>query len=233
MVRCLFFDLGDTLIKYYTREKWISMYPLIFDDMYHHLQSELKKPKEHYWLKMQEENHENKDSTVRTMESRLKNIFELSDEDIERTRICDVFLKRITGSSKMYNETIPVLDSLAGKYSMAIISNMPWGAAKRYFIEELDRYKILKYFQEQVFCTDVGFRKPHPKIFEYALQRMRVKPEESIMIGNRYEWDIVGAKKCNIRGVLVERENNNEQTECTKIRDLSELPSVLVESAPI
>jgi putative hydrolase of the HAD superfamily len=233
MVSCIFFDLGDTLIQYYTREQWKLMYPMIYDDMYHYLQSELQKSRGYYWLRMQEENYENKDSTVRTLESRLKNIFEFTDQDIDRTRICDVFIKRIIGLSRIYNDTVPILETLAEKYKMAIISNMPWGAPKRYFIGELDKYNILKYFKEQIFCTDIGYRKPHSKIFEYALLKMNMKPEESIMIGDRYEWDILGAQKCNIKGILIDRENKNEKAEnCKRIGNLSELPLVLYEMAP-
>jgi putative hydrolase of the HAD superfamily len=46
-----------------------------------------------------------------------------------------------------------------------------------------------------------GIRKPHPEIFERALQNLNVKAEECIYVGDHPENDVLGAKNVGIRGV--------------------------------
>lgn len=41
---------------------------------------------------------------------------------------------------------------------------------------------------------DVGYLKPHPRIFEYALDEMGLRPEETAMVGDNLRADVGGAK---------------------------------------
>ncbi|NLN69364.1 MAG: HAD-IIA family hydrolase [Chloroflexi bacterium] len=45
--------------------------------------------------------------------------------------------------------------------------------------------------------------KPQPDIYKIALQRLRLKPEETLAIGDRLETDIAGAQVAGIRTALV------------------------------
>src|SRR3954467_11675394 len=51
------------------------------------------------------------------------------------------------------------------------------------------------YFDAVVTFDDSGVKKPDPKPFRTALEKMKLKPEEVIMIGDWAERDMVGAKK--------------------------------------
>jgi FMN phosphatase YigB (HAD superfamily) len=45
---------------------------------------------------------------------------------------------------------------------------------------------------------DVGKRKPNPEIFEHALKKAGAAKEESIMIGDDWDADILGARDFGI-----------------------------------
>ena len=47
--------------------------------------------------------------------------------------------------------------------------------------------------------------KPHPSIFEAALRKAGVTPDESVMVGDSLAHDIAGARRIGMRGVLVAR----------------------------
>jgi len=51
----------------------------------------------------------------------------------------------------------------------------------------------------------VGWRKPHPRIFEIALERGGVRAGEAVHVGDMIQDDMEGATNAGIRGVLVER----------------------------
>ena len=49
---------------------------------------------------------------------------------------------------------------------------------------------------------DTGVRKPSPKPFQMALDYMKIKPEEALMIGDWPERDVVGAKQIGIKTIF-------------------------------
>ncbi len=58
------------------------------------------------------------------------------------------------------------------------------------------------FFDTVVTFDDTGFRKPDPHPFRRALEKLEIKPEEAVMIGDWAERDIVGAKGLGIKTVF-------------------------------
>jgi putative hydrolase of the HAD superfamily len=71
-----------------------------------------------------------------------------------------------------------------------------------------------------------GKTKPHPTIFQAALERIGVEPAEAVMVGDSVEDDVEGAKAVGMRGVLLDRENRYPEIE-EKLTDLRALPAAL------
>ncbi len=57
-------------------------------------------------------------------------------------------------------------------------------------------------FDVVVTFEDTNERKPHPAPFMLALEKLGVKPEESLMVGDWAERDIIGAKKVGMKTVF-------------------------------
>ena len=222
MIRHIFFDLGETLIQYYSRGQFQATLPVLFDKMYSALKADLIGPREQYWLAMQAENHESPDYSVRKLELRLATVFGISEEAVLRGHLCDLFLSELLAASSLYPDTVPTLQALSGHYQMALVSNTPWGSPKHYFQRELDRYGLDKYIRRATFCRDVGYRKPHRSIFEHALVQSGATAGESIIVGDRYEWDVVGAQACGMTPILVDRAGGDNH-DCARIGTLSDL----------
>ena len=55
------------------------------------------------------------------------------------------------------------------------------------------------YFDHVITAEDTGFKKPAPQGFRKALEILGTKPEETIMVGDWAERDMVGAKRVGIR----------------------------------
>ena len=47
--------------------------------------------------------------------------------------------------------------------------------------------------------------KPDPEVFRYACKRLRTSVECAVMVGDRYERDIIGAKDAGLYTVWVNR----------------------------
>lgn len=72
---------------------------------------------------------------------------------------------------------------------LAVVSNTLSGRATKNILK---RYGLLRYFSALSFSDEVGFLKPHPKIYRNALRKLKASPKEAIMVGDE-RGDILGA----------------------------------------
>ncbi len=73
-----------------------------------------------------------------------------------------------------------------------------------------------------------GYMKPHASIFRAALELAQVSAAESVMVGDSYNHDVLGAESVGMRGVLIARGGNPPAgITAPVIQSLSELPAVL------
>ena len=71
-----------------------------------------------------------------------------------------------------------------------------------------------------------GKTKPHPSIFESALDLLGVGPTEAVMVGDSIEDDIEGARALGMRAVLLDRDGRHPEVE-DRIESLAALPAAL------
>jgi len=121
---------------------------------------------------------------------------------------------------KVYDDSLPILEELKNRgLIIGLVSNVVKDMEPTY--TELG---IQPYLDFKVTSSEVGFDKPRPEIFEAALKKAQVKPEESIFVGDQYHLDIVGARGVGIKGVLIDRNNYSpEVTDCPRILSLTEI----------
>ena len=119
-------------------------------------------------------------------------------------------------------------------YRIGLVSNTgrTWG---RYLRPIQDELGIGKYFDVRVFSDEIRARKPDRRIFDRALERLHLEPEEVVHIGDDVEADVAGAKGTGMRAVWF---NTGFWPEATtdradaEIRDHKELPGVLARWRP-
>ena len=85
-------------------------------------------------------------------------------------------------------------------------------------------------FVDILLCSeDVGFNKPDPNIFLEALQIANAKANNSIMVGDDFQADVLGAEKVGMHGVLFDPHHHyGHRREIQKISDLSELENLIL-----
>lgn len=96
-------------------------------------------------------------------------------------------------------EVLPMLVSHGVKIGMITNAYQPMWMRDR----ELERYGLLGHFADcRLSAADVGYLKPHPAIFEAALQCLDAHFDEAVFIGDNPEADIAGAQSVGMRAVL-------------------------------
>ncbi len=85
-----------------------------------------------------------------------------------------------------------------------------------------------RYFEDLITSEEAGVKKPEAGIFSYAFQKTNSLPENSLMIGDDYEVDILGARNMGMDQVFFDPEQHFAQNGSTyKIKDLIELKEIL------
>jgi FMN phosphatase YigB (HAD superfamily) len=95
--------------------------------------------------------------------------------------------------------TARLLDEIGERYRIAVISNAD-GKIK----DVLQKCGIAHYFHTITDSGIVGFEKPHPEIFNRALESMNATPEESLYVGDVYCVDYLGATGVGMRAILLD-----------------------------
>ena len=76
-----------------------------------------------------------------------------------------------------------------------------------------------------------GRVKPHPTIFQAALELLGVDAGAAVMVGDSLEEDVEGARALGMRAILVDREERHPEVE-ERLTDLYGLPAALGLSRP-
>jgi putative hydrolase of the HAD superfamily len=117
---------------------------------------------------------------------------------------------------------VPVLDKLASRYPLVLVSNF-YGN-----IETVLRdFELDGYFQTVIESAVVKIRKPDPAIFDLGVKALKRKPQEVVVIGDSYKKDIVPAKNLGCQTIWLKgpawEEEKTDSTADAVIYDLKEL----------
>lgn len=131
---------------------------------------------------------------------RLKDTFEgmkvnVTDKTINSLSID--YIEHLPNHNHLLTGTKEILEYLHPLYDLHIITN----GFKEVQHRKLESSGILSYFKTITTSEDVGVKKPHRKIFEVALQSANANIENSIMIGDNLEADILGAKNFGMEAI--------------------------------
>ncbi len=100
------------------------------------------------------------------------------------------YLRLLPRKPHLLDSARELLDYLHGRYTMHIITN---GFAEIQAIK-MDSSEIAHYFTHVVTSENANAKKPDPLVFQYAMEISGTNASESLMIGDNYEADIMGAK---------------------------------------
>ena len=104
-------------------------------------------------------------------------------------KLSDDYITYLSTFNHLFHGTIELLEYLHAKYKLHIITN----GFKEAQQAKLNQSNIDHYFLTVTNSEMVGVKKPNPKIFQHALQIANATIENSLMIGDNLEADILGA----------------------------------------
>lgn len=101
----------------------------------------------------------------------------------------------------VFGDVLHTLEELAARdLKLAIISN--WDER---LIPLLTALGLRQYFEGVFVSCNVGFTKPSPVIFEHAVRWLKVRPGETLHVGDSEHEDVRGARTCRMQSLWLRR----------------------------
>ncbi len=125
---------------------------------------------------------------------------------------------------------IDILSSLRDQWRLALATNAPdsdepdiWAALARVGLDKL--------LDEVYYQRRIVHKKPSPQFFAYILNDLQLLPSQTIMIGDDFEIDVLGANRAGLRAVWFNERPSEPRTGplFRTIADFRELPEALCE----
>jgi len=119
--------------------------------------------------------------------------------------------------------TIHFLNHIKSHFKIGIITN---GSTHRQKAKIINT-NLNNYFDTIIISEEVGLSKPDKRIFELALNKLNVQPEDVLFIGDDLEKDIAGPQNANIKGVWFNPQKIKNTTKIQPYAEINTLDSLL------
>ncbi|OBX24676.1 putative hydrolase of the HAD superfamily [Gelidibacter algens] len=157
---------------------------------------------------------------------RLRDTFDEINFSVEDGLIHNLstdYIEHLSSFSHLFEGTLDVLQYLQPKYQLHIITN----GFEEAQLKKMDSSAITSFFKTITNAEVAGVKKPNPIIFDYALKIAKAEPNESIMIGDNYEADILGALNVGYDAIFFNYRNDETEPHIKQIKHLSQLKQYL------
>ncbi len=89
--------------------------------------------------------------------------------------------------------------------------------------DALIRERLRPYLTAVIDSHQVGFEKPDPRIFHYAIKELKADPARTLHVGDLYNIDVAGARAAGLHAILINPFGDWKDVDCACVRDLKEL----------
>lgn len=137
---------------------------------------------------------------------------------------CQEFFNHV----KIDQDTKQVLQSLRrSNYLLGVVSNFAIPEGVHHLLQT---NQINSLFDTVVISGEVNRRKPHPEIFNTALEKIGVPASETVFVGDTADADVAGAHGVGMKAVYIKRRVEQALERYRPdliIESLSQLPSII------
>ncbi len=124
------------------------------------------------------------------------------------------------------DSTLATLDQLRlFGYRIAVVSNTSWPAYLWW--RGCHDLGLAPYVPIAALSSEVGLRKPHPRIYQHALDRLQLRPEACVFVGDRIREDIAGPQSVGMKAVLTHEFRQEYPTDVLPDAVIERLPELL------
>lgn len=216
--KAVLFDLDDTLLN---RDQAVdNIFLMIIEKCYGDVKPSVKKEmlKKFKEYDRRDYGYSDKTKVFESLFDEFPPKFKLSSNSIQ-----DFWNLHFPNCFSIKQSTINIVNEIKKQAEIAIITN---GTAQR------QRAKIMntnlnRYFDMIFISEEVGISKPDRRIFELALNRLNVRPEDALFVGDDLAKDIGGCQNANLKGIWFNPHMFKNDTDIKPYAEISSLDRII------
>lgn len=175
-----------------------------------------------YWRLYREDKIAKEDLRFTRLNETFKAInFEANDDLVHK--LSEDYITYLSTFNHLFENTFEILDYLSENYKLHIITN----GFDEVQYKKMSHSKIEHYFDTITNSENAGVKKPNPVIFNYALDLANTNASNSVMIGDSYEADVLGAINIGMDVVYFDIYNTTIDSNIRQINNLIQLKKYL------
>jgi len=223
----IFFDLDHTLWDFEKNSKetlsqlFVNLH---LNDQIESFERFFKKYKEinkRYWNLYRQ----NKVTKNQVRDGRFKDtlaFFKINDLDQKSSELSHNYVTLGPTKTNLFPHTHHILSKLSKNYKLHIITN---GFSEVQDIK-LTKSNLKQYFDVIVCSEETGYKKPHKTVFNTALNKAKTTNKQSVMIGDSYEADVIGALRAGMKAIWFNPDYEIAKKIVHQINCLSQLSTI-------
>ncbi|QWG28311.1 HAD family hydrolase [Bacillus mycoides] len=142
---------------------------------------------------------------------------------LPRNSIQDFWNNNFPKCFSINQSTINIINTIKLHVKVGIITN---GSTQRQKAKIINT-NLNRHFDTIIISEETGFSKPDKRIFEFALKKLNVQPEDVLFVGDDLEKDIAGCQNVNIKGIWFNPHMITNTTEIKPYAEINTLDSLL------
>ncbi|WP_231735233.1 HAD family hydrolase [Gracilibacillus massiliensis] len=208
MVKAVLFDLDETLLN---RKESVLHF---LSNQYDRLSSLKHIPKDDYkkrFVQLEKNGYVWKDVVYEQL------VTEFSITDISKEALLEDYIQNFQHHCIPFPHLIPMLENLKEQhFKLGLITN----GKEQFQINNIQALQITSYFDTILISESEGVKKPDPIIFQRALDRLEVPPDQSVFIGDHLENDVFAAKRVGMNVLWRSASNYEGIISITDLREI-------------
>ncbi|PDZ65304.1 2-haloalkanoic acid dehalogenase [Bacillus cereus] len=216
--KAMLFDLDDTLLD---RDKAVDkLFLLVLEKCYEDVSDTVKNNMLQKFKEYDKREYgiSNKTIVLESLFDEFAPIYRLPHNYIQ-----DFWNENFPTCFSIDQNTIHFLNHIKSHFKIGIITN---GSTHRQKAKIINT-NLNNYFDTIIISEEVGLSKPDKRIFELALNKLNVQPEDVLFIGDDLEKDIAGPQNANIKGVWFNPQKIKNTTKIQPYAEINTLDSLL------
>ena len=132
--------------------------------------------------------------------------FRVSSDDSRIKTALNIFFKDFIDSLELREGAEKLLLQIRTNRKMGLITNFTYAPV---IYNSLRKVGINHLFNTIIISEEVGYRKPSLEIYQDALTKLKIQPNEAVFIGDSPIEDIKGAKQAGLKTIFVSSQFNS------------------------
>jgi len=225
MIKIILFDIDNTLIDHIAAEKkavsWIYDKYLKQTASFTNFRNTWIEKRKKNWKLFEQK----KLTFTKQQTQRIQDVWESLGKDINEKNAKNIFVEYLIQYEKSWQAFPEVKVLLSSLKNVGIVSN--GNLAQQ--IKKLQTTNLLQFFDTKNIFTsgEIGIAKPEQKLFFYIKEKLKLKNNEILYVGDKLEYDIKPALKAGWNAIWIDHYDIAKNTNYKKVSNIIELTLIL------